>query len=71
MKNISKEDFILWDTVNDKPLEHHDTVYHYTTVVEIINTDGFKLSEGQSLIRVSELSIDWQKIISKAIEQTN
>jgi hypothetical protein len=71
MKNISKEDFILWDTVNDKPLEHQDTVYHYTTVVEIINTDGFKLSEGQSLIRVSELSIDWQKIISKAIEQTN
>jgi hypothetical protein len=67
MRNISKEDFILWDTVNNQPLESHDTVYHYTTVVEIINTDGFKLLEGQSLIRVSELSLDWQRIISEAI----
>jgi hypothetical protein len=67
MKNISKEDFILWDNINNQPLENHDTVYHYTTVVEIINTDGFKLLEGQSLIRVSELSLDWQKIISEAI----
>jgi len=70
MKNISKEDFILWDTVNDEPLEHHDTVYHYTTIVEIINSDSFKLSEGQELRCVAELSKGWQKIISKAIEQT-
>jgi hypothetical protein len=26
MKNISKEDFILWDNINDEPLEHHDKV---------------------------------------------
>jgi hypothetical protein len=70
MKNISKEDFILWDTINDEPLEHHDTVYHYTTVVEIINTDGFKLSEGQELRCVASLSKGWQTIISEAIEQT-
>jgi len=70
MKNISKEDFILWDTVNNKPLENHDTVYHYTTVVEIINTDGFKLSEGQELRCVAELSIGWQTTISEAIGQT-
>ena len=68
MKNISKEDFILWDTVNDEPLEHHDTIYHYTTVVEIINTDGFKLLEGQEIRCVAELSIGWQKIISEAID---
>jgi hypothetical protein len=47
--NISKEDFILWDTINDKPLENFDTVYHYTTVVEIINDSGFELSESQEL----------------------
>ncbi len=70
MKNISKEDFILWDTVNNEPLENHDTVYHYTTIVEIINTDGFKLSKGQELRCVAELSKGWQKIISGAIEQT-
>ena len=69
MKNISKEDFILWDTVNDKPLERHDIVYHYTTLVEIINTDGFKLLEGQEIRCVAELSIGWQKTISEAIEQ--
>jgi len=68
--NISKEDFILWDTINDKPLEDFDTVYHYTTVVEIINDSGFELSEGQELRCVAELSLAWQKVISDAIEQT-
>ncbi len=68
--NISKEDFILWDTINDKPLEDFDTVYHYTAVVEIINDSGFKLSEGQELRCVAELSLAWQKVISDAIEQT-
>jgi hypothetical protein len=68
--NISKEDFILWDTINDKPLENFDTVYHYTTVVEIINDSGFKLSESQELRCVAELSLAWQKVISDAIEQT-
>lgn len=70
MKNISKEDFILWDTVNNEPLEHPDTVYHYTTVVEIINTDRFKLSARQELRCVAELSKGWQTIISEAIERT-
>jgi hypothetical protein len=70
MKNISKEDFILWDNINDEPLEHHGTVYHYTTVVEIINNDGFKLQEGQELRCVASLSKGWQTIISEAIEQT-
>lgn len=69
MENISKEYFILWDAVNDEPLENHDAVYHYTTLVEIIN-DGFKLSKGQELRCVAELSIGWQTIISEAIEET-
>ena len=68
MKNISKEDFILWDTINDKPLEDHDTVYHFTTVVEMINTDGINLLEGQEFRCVAELSMNWQKKISAAIE---
>lgn len=70
MRNISKEDFILWDTINNKPLEHLDIVYHHTTIVEIINDGGFKLSKGQELKCVAELSKGWQKIISEAIEQT-
>ena len=70
MKNISKEDFILWDIENDKPLENYDTVYHYTTVVEIINTDGFHIQKNIELRCVAELPIKWQKIISDAIELT-
>lgn len=70
MKNISKEDFILWDTINDEPSEHHDIVYHYTTVVEVINTGGFNLLEGEELRCVAELPLGWQKIISQAIEET-
>ena len=68
--NISKEDFILWDTVNNKPLEKHwDIVYHYTSIVEIINDGGFRLTEGQELRCVAELSLKWQRIISAEIEK--
>jgi hypothetical protein len=70
MKNISKEDFILWDTIKNEPLEKYDIVYHYTTVVEIVNTIGFDLSVNQELKCVAELSLYWKKIISEAIEET-
>lgn len=70
MRNISKEDFILWDTINNRPAEDYDTVYHYTTIIEFINDNGFILSDGQELRCVAELSLGWQEIISDAIEQT-
>jgi hypothetical protein len=68
MKNISKEDYIIWDTINDEPKEPCDVVYHHSTLVELIN-DGFKLNEGEEFRCVAELSVAWQKVISYAIEE--
>jgi hypothetical protein len=67
MKNISKEDYIIWDSVSQSPLEDLEVVYHYTTLIDIVN-DGFKLREGHSWMCVASLPIVWQKKISKAIE---
>jgi len=73
--NISRQDFIIWDTINNKPAEDYDTIYHYTTIVELINTGelyqitGLNILKGQEIVCLAELTPLWQKIISKAIEQ--
>lgn len=69
MKNISKEDYIIWDSVSQSPLEDLEVVYHYTTLIDIVN-DGFKLREGHSWMCVASLPMSLQKQISEAIEKT-
>ena len=69
MKNISKEDFIIWDSIKNIPVENLDLVYHYTTLIEIVN-DGFKLREDHIWLSVVSLPIKIQKEISNAIEKT-
>ena len=69
-KNISKFDFAIWNSKTESLVEVADTVYHYTTVVELVNDGGLKLGEDEELISVAELPIRLQKIISEAIELT-
>lgn len=69
MKNISKEDFILWNKAENKPVEKLDIVYHYTTLADMFN-NGFKLNENEELLSVASLPIKWQRLISMAIEYT-
>lgn len=69
MKNISKEDYIIWDFENNIPSEPLDVVYHYTTLIDIVN-DGFKLYHGHRWEPVTGLPIVWQKKISEAIEES-
>jgi hypothetical protein len=69
MKNISNQDFIIWDSLNECNAEPLDVVYHYTTLIEIIN-DGFKLRDGHIWLCVASLPIKIQKEISNAIEKT-
>ena len=67
MKNISKEDYIIWSDEKNAPLESLDIVYHYSSVVDLINSD-FKLGENEMFVRVTELPLEWQYKIDKAIE---
>lgn len=69
LKNISKEDFIIWDKENNVPKEKLDIVYHYTTLVELLN-DGFKLDANEEIKSVKELPMKWQMLIDEAIERT-
>jgi hypothetical protein len=69
MKNISKEDYVLWNYKTKKLIEDVDTVYHFTTVVELLN-DGFQVHKDEEFIAVHALPIPLQKIISDAIENT-
>ena len=67
LNNISKEDYIIWDNVMNKPLEHLDIIYHHTSIVELYN-DGFKLGVNEEIRCVAELPLKWQKRINQAIE---
>ena len=67
MKNISREDFIIWNNKTNAPLEDLDTVYHYTTLVELIN-DKFMLGDDKEFRCVAELPLSWQRKINEAIE---
>lgn len=69
MKNISNQDFIIWDSEKKCPVESLDIVYHYTTLVDIIN-DGFNLRPCDKWVCVASLPIYWQEKISEAIEKT-
>lgn len=64
---ISREDYIIWDKVMNKPLEQLDIIYHHTTIVELYN-DGFKLGVNEEFRCVAELPLRWQKRINQAIE---
>ena len=64
---ISREDYIIWDNVMNKPLEQLDILYHHTSIVELYN-DGFKLGVNEEFKCVAELPLRWQKRINQAIE---
>ena len=68
MKNISKEDYIIWSDEKNAPLESLDIVYHYTSVVDLMNGD-FKLGENEMFVRVTELPLEWQYEVGYLIKR--
>ena len=68
LNNISKEDYIIWDNDKNEPLEDLDIVYHYTSIVELINDDNFGLKSNEEIKCVAELPLKWQRKINQAIE---
>jgi hypothetical protein len=68
LNNISKEDYIIWDNEKNEPLEEWDSVYHYTSIVDLFNDDDFALKGNEEIRRVAELPLKWQKKINQAIE---
>lgn len=69
MKNISREDYIIWDKIKNEPVDKLDVVYHFTTIIELINEFELSLQDGEELRCVAELPIKWQELIDDAIEK--
>jgi hypothetical protein len=69
MRNISTEDYVIWDSTKGCPVDPLDVVYHYTTLVELVN-DGFTLEAYEQFVCVAGLPIVWQEKISQAIQKT-
>ena len=65
---LSKEDYVIWDNITNSPKETLDTVYHHTTLVELIN-DGFKLNAGEEFVCVKALPLRWQILIDAELEK--
>lgn len=68
LKYISKEDYIIWDYVKKQPTDRLDIVYHYTSLVELVN-DGYELGLDEEYVCVAELPLEWQIKINNAIKK--
>jgi hypothetical protein len=63
---LSALDYILFDIVNNKPIESLDTIYHYTSVIEAVN-NGLKLENNEMFISLTELPIELQNKIIETL----
>ena len=68
LPNLSKEDYVIWDSKTNSPKEALDTVYHYTSIMELIN-DGFKLNDGEEFVCVKALPIKWQMLYNAELQK--
>lgn len=69
--NISKDDYILWNSLADEPFENYDVVYHYTSLAELFdNGTNDHLPPFVEVKMLIDLSLEWQEKISDAIQLT-
>jgi len=68
LPNISREDYVLWDTKNNCPLEDLDIVYHYTSLIEFLN-DGMKIKEGEQFWCITSIPLRWRILYNAEIER--
>ena len=70
LNNISKDDYIIWNKSLNEPVDDLDTVYHHTTIVEMLNNYELSLQDDEEFICVASLPLKWQYKINSAIENT-
>jgi hypothetical protein len=70
LNNISREDFVIWKPKTKELVEDADIVYHYTTIIEMINNFDLSLQDDEEIICVASLPWRLQEEINSAIELT-
>jgi hypothetical protein len=68
LNNISREDFVLWDTKKNCPKEDLDIVYHFTSVIDFLN-DGMKIEEGEEFWCIKNIPLRWQVLYDAELER--
>jgi len=68
LPNILKEDYVAWDTKNNCPKESLDIVYHYTSLIELMN-DGMQLEEDEEFVCIKNIPLRWQVLYDAEIER--
>ncbi|MGA0119817.1 MAG: hypothetical protein ACO3HJ_00015 [Methylophilaceae bacterium] len=54
---IYETDYVLYNVVEQKPIEGFDTIYAMESIIELFN-DGFFLQENEKFVKITELPQD-------------
>lgn len=60
MNIINKENYIIWDNLNNCP--KYNIIYHRLNLMTLLNR-GFKISFNDNIKNVMELTDEWKKKI--------
>jgi len=60
-------DYVVVDAETKKPLEGYENIYHYTSVIEILNEK--LMNQGYEYISMSELSKEDKKQFKETIKE--
>ena len=69
LPNILKEDYVLWDIKNNRPVEGNDIVYHYTALIELFN-NGMHIEDDEEFVCIKSIPLRWQILYNAEIERS-
>jgi len=61
MDNLYNSDYVIVDKKTQKPIESFNVVYHYSTIVELVNSGECPLHEGEEFLSMTQLSEELQQ----------
>jgi len=67
---IHETDYVLYNVVEEKPVEGFDTIYAMESIIGLFN-DGFFLQENEKFVKMTELPEDTLLNYAKSIIASN
>tara|TARA_Y100001938_G_C7981676_1_gene374720 strand:- start:302 stop:550 length:249 start_codon:yes stop_codon:yes gene_type:complete len=66
---LGSEDYVI--LYKGEPSEPLDVIYHFTSIIEMVNDRGLSLAEGEEVVCMTELSQELQDRYIKDITERN
>lgn len=67
---IYETDYVLYNVVEEKPVEGFDTIYAMESIIELFN-DGFFLKENEKFVKMTDLPQDTLLNYARSIIASN